>query len=68
MGEGTCGVEGEEAWVWASYRACQERVGEQGMVKGLPNDTSTVNISKITTQSGKRSLDFHNDLSVSAVG
>lgn len=26
VGEGTCRVEGEEVWVWALYRACQERV------------------------------------------
>lgn len=37
-------------------------------VEGLPNYTTTVNISKITTQRGKGSIDFHNDLSVSGVG
>lgn len=36
------------------------------MVKRLPNYTTTVNISKITTQGGKGSIDFHNDLSVSS--
>lgn len=43
-------------------------LGEWGMGKGLPNYTITVNISKITTQRGKGSIDFHNDLSVSGVG
>lgn len=43
-------------------------LGKQGMVKGLPNYTTTVNISKITTRRGKRSIDFHNDSSVSGAG
>lgn len=43
-------------------------LGKQGMAKGLPTYTTTVNISKITTQRGKGSIDFHNDLSVSDVG
>lgn len=46
----------------------RKRLGKQGMVKRLPNYTTTVNISKITTQRGKGSIDFHNDLSVSGVG
>lgn len=46
----------------------RKRLGKRGMVKRLPNYTTTVNISKITTQRGKGSIDFHNDLSVSDVG
>lgn len=46
----------------------KKEFGKQGMVKGLPKYITTVNISKITTQRGKGSIDFHNDLSVSAVG
>lgn len=42
--------------------------GNKGMIKGLPNYTTNVNISKITTQRGKGSINFHNDLSVSAAG
>lgn len=34
--------------------------------RGLPK-TTTINISKITTQRGKGSVDFHNDLSESGV-
>lgn len=69
MGEGTCRVEGEEVWVWGLVQSMPRKgSGEIGRVKGLPNYTTTFNISKITTQRGKGSIDFHNDLSVSGVG